>query len=484
MSSAVQKTKDKSRTPICVDLDGTLVKTDVLIESIFSIFSSIHGVSRLPKLFTLSRADFKQRVSKFVDLRADLLPFNTELITFLRQQKQSGHPIILVTAADRQMAEAVAKHLDLFDEIIASDGVRNLKGAVKSQELVRRFGSKGFDYVGNDRADLAVWREANGIVIVNASRAVLREARKLGNVLAEFSNQPPVLLPALRAMRPYQWVKNFLVFVPLLASRSFGDLFGLLGALCIFASFCLTASGIYLVNDLLDLTADRHHPNKRNRPFASGALPVSLGVWLAGLLIAIGIGLALIVNSVVFVVAYAAVSLSYSFLFKQYPLLDVFILAGLYTVRILAGGVASHHITTLWLLAFSGFTFLSLAFVKRAGELSNPKSPPSDRASARRGYSSEDRPVLLMFGIASAFASSVVLALFVSSTAAEQQYQSFEILWVLVPLVLFWQCRLWLSTARGNMHDDPILFAFRDWVSWMVFGGMVAIMILASGAFW
>lgn len=355
--------------PICVDLDGTLVKTDLLVEGILAILASKHLFLRLPELVSFSRADFKRRVSKCADLRADLLPYNSELISFLRQEKHAGRQLILVTAADRTVAEAVAKHLGLFDEIIASDGVHNLKGAAKSTALLRRFGPKGFDYVGNDRADLAVWREARGIAIVNASEAVSREARKLGNVLVEFANQPLVLLSVIRAMRPYQWVKNLLVFVPLIASRSLYDLSGLLGTLCIFASFCLTASGIYLVNDLFDLTADRQHPRKCNRPFASGALSLSIGVWLSCALIVTGIGLALIVHSTQFIVAYVVMSLGYSVLFKQYPLLDVFILAALYTLRVLAGGIASGHPTTLWLLAFSGFTFLSLAFVKRTEEI-------------------------------------------------------------------------------------------------------------------
>jgi len=266
----------------------------------------------------------------------------------------------------------------------------------------------------------------------------------------------------------------------MIASRSLYDLSGWLGALCIFASFCLTASGIYLVNDLLDLTADRQHPRKSNRPFASGALSLSMGVWLSGALIISGFGLALIVHSALFLFAYVVVSLSYSVLFKQYPLLDVFILAALYTLRVLAGGIASGHPTTLWLLAFSGFTFLSLAFVKRSGEIGQSTF---EKTSTRRGYQAEDRNLLQMFGVASAFASSLVLALFVNSSAAENQYWSSEVLWALVPLVLFWQCRLWLATVRGKMHDDPILYAFRDWVSWMVLIAMVAIMILASVRF-
>jgi 4-hydroxybenzoate polyprenyltransferase/phosphoserine phosphatase len=465
--------------PICVDLDGTLVNTDLLIEGFLTILSSRRGLMCLPQLLTFSRVDFKRRIGELADLRVELLPYNLELLAFLQEQKQAGRRILLATAADNRTAQAVAKHLGFFDEIISSDGVRNLKGETKSRELVRRFGREGFDYVGNDPADLPVWREAKGIVIVNASRAVSSKARKLSDVLLEIANRPPMLPMALRAMRPQQWVKNLLVFVPLLASRSFGDIHGMLGALCVFASFCMTASGIYLVNDLTDLAADRRHLRKRYRPFASGALPLSFGAGLAAALIATGIASGLLCGAALLIIAYAVVSLSYSLALKQYPLLDVFVLAALYTVRIVAGGIASHHSVTLWLLAFSGFTFLSLALVKRIGEM-NLKLSDSAGVLARRGYFPEDRLVLLMFGIASTFASSVVLALYVSSSTAFQQYRTPEILWGLVPLILFWQCRLWLATERGRMHDDPINYAFRDWVSWLVAGSVLIIMLLAS----
>jgi 4-hydroxybenzoate polyprenyltransferase len=469
-----------SRRPICVDLDGTLVKTDLLIEGLLAIIADKRKLAYLPKLLASSRVDFKRRVAELADLKPELLPYNSELISFLQQQKEIGRPIVLVTAADQRNAEAVGSYLDLFDEIISSNGVLNLRGEAKALELVRRFGRKGFDYVGNDHADLAVWREASGIVIVNASRAVSSEAQKFGNVLAEFASQPPLLLMALQAMRPYQWVKNLLVFVPLLASRSLNDTAGVFGALCMFASFCAAASGIYLVNDLMDLAADRRHARKRYRPLASGALPLSFGAWLAGTLIASGVVLAVVAGAVNLLIAYAVASFAYSMAFKQYPLLDVFMLAAFYTLRVVAGGVASHHPVSLWLLAFSGFTFLSLALVKRTGEIMLYTNDSYDRPPSRRGYLPQDRTILSMLGIASAFSSSVVLALFVNSSTAFQEYRSPEVLWALVPLLLFWQCRLWLATGRGCMHDDPIVFSCRDWVSWVFAVSVLAIVLLAS----
>jgi 4-hydroxybenzoate polyprenyltransferase len=470
---------EKALKPLCIDLDGTLVRTDSLIEGILSILSRRNGVANLVKAFTWSRAALKRNVAALANCSPELLPYNTELIAYLREMKSKGHRLILATAADARVAQMVADHVGLFDDVIACDGINNLKGDAKARELVRRFGKKGFAYAGNDRADLSVWLEADGIIIVNASSGVVRKTRSLGRVMAEFQDQPPKLITALRAMRPHQWVKNLLVFVPLLTSQSFTDWPGFLGALLMFASFCAAASGIYLANDLMDLEADRRHPRKRNRPFASGALELTFGIDLAVLLLAVSVALAAVAGAVHMILAYAAISLTYSLALKQYPVLDVFILAALYTLRIVAGGIASLHPASLWLLAFAGFMFLSLALVKRCGELPR-ELRDSDVVNARRGYCIGDRPLLVMFGVGSAFASSVVLALYVGSTTAVQQYPSPEALWSLVPLCLFWQLRLWLSTERGNMHDDPIVYASRDWVSRLVAIGVVAIVLLAS----
>jgi 4-hydroxybenzoate polyprenyltransferase/phosphoserine phosphatase len=466
--------------PLCVDLDGTLLRTDTLVEGLVSIFSGQAGAGRLSSLAATNRAAFKQRVAAAAQLTPETLPFNAELIEFLRGQKSAGRKLVLATGADQKTARAIADQVGLFDEVVASDGVRNLDGKEKAKELVRRFGHKGFDYAGGDRADLAVWGVADGIIIVNAPGNVARKARALGPVVAEFDNRQSVAAAAVRAMRPHQWTKNLLVFVPLLTSRSFTDWTGLLGAVGMFAGFCAMASAIYLINDLLDLTADRRHPRKRHRPFASGTLPIPLGMGLALVLMATGAALAANVGAVSLLAIYAAISLAYSLALKKYPLVDVFILAALYTLRIVAGGVASGHLVTLWLLAFSGFTFLSLALVKRTGEFVHLEPAPDHHGDSRRGYRSEDSAILTTFGVASAFSSSVVLALFVNSASAFQQYDSPEMLWALVPLILFWQLRLWLSTVRGYMHDDPIVYASADWVSWLVAVAVLAVVLLAS----
>ena len=403
------------------------------------------------------------------------------LLEYLIKEKRRGRWLVLATAADERTACLVADHLNIFDEIIASDGTNNLKGKQKAYALSRRYGVKGFDYAGNDRADLSVWQEADGIIIVNASNAVAKAARNVGNVISEFQNRPQKFAATLRAMRPHQWVKNLLVFVPLLTSHAFTDWSGMLGALILFAGFCATASGIYLINDLLDLTADRNHPRKCNRPFASGALSLTFGMGLALALLTIGLSLVAFTGALHLLLVYAVMSLSYSLVLKQFPLLDVFILAALYTLQIVAGGVVSLHPVSVWLLGFSGLTFLSLAVIKRCAEL--PRDVASFDIAPRRGYSYKDRPLLVNFGVSSAFASSIVLALYITSAAVANQYHYPVLLWGLVPLFLFWQCRLWLSTDRGNMHDDPIVFTFHDWVSWVVGTAIIATIMLASDFF-
>ena len=422
----------------------------------------------------------KQRVAEIAGCAPDLLPYDTELISYLMNKRQEGHRLVLATAADARIAHSVANHLGIFDEVICSDGIRNLKGKEKAAALIERFGPKGFDYVGNDRSDLPIWRAAASVVTVNASRGVMEAVRRLGLPTTTFQTRPTLISAVVRAMRPHQWSKNVLVFVPMIMAQAVSEAGAWIGALGLFLSLSATASALYIVNDLLDLGSDRRHPRKRMRPLASGALPIPISVWLAVLLVSFGIGLGWLSGTIVILLTYAVASLSYSLALKRFPLIDVFVLAGLYTLRVLGGGVASGHRATLWLLAFSGFTFLSLALVKRAGELLSIERSHDRHSNARRGYQPGDVAIIQMFGCASAFSSGVVLALFVGSNSAFQQYRAPEVLWLIVPILIFWHCRLWLATVRGNMHDDPIVYTFRDWVSWVVGATILLIMLAAS----
>jgi 4-hydroxybenzoate polyprenyltransferase len=466
---------DSREVPLCVDFDNILVRTNLATENFFAVLSK----RRLGGLFA-GHASLSQRLAELADVDPALLPYNTALLGFLREQKAAGRDLVLVTASDARTARAVAKHLGLFEEVIASDGAGNPAGKAKAEALVERFGRNGFAYAGNQLSDLPVWEAARSGVLVNASQAMRAAVAKAVPLEAELSDRSSTLRAAVKAMRPHQWVKNVLLFVPIVTAHAIGDISSWISGLELFVVFCATASAIYIVNDLVDLSADRQHPRKRERPMASGRLALTAGAGLAALLFAVGFGLSAYLGTLPIVVIYAALSVCYSLLFKEFPLVDVFLLAALYTIRVIGGGLATGHAVTLWLLAFSGFLFLSLALVKRVQELMMVARVSGDRAAARRGYHPADIAILQTFGCASAFASSVVLALFVASAAASSEYSSPELLWGGVPLILFWQCRLWLATARGYMLDDPIVYAVRDWVSWVTAACVLALLLAAA----
>jgi 4-hydroxybenzoate polyprenyltransferase len=360
--------------------------------------------------------------------------------------------------------------------------MQNLKGARKAAALVERFGERGFAYAGNDRSDLDVWCHANSAIVINATRSVAGKAAATTSIEKSLNDVRSPVLAVLRALRPYQWVKNLLVFVPIATAHDLNDAAAWSSAGWIFAAFCATASGIYVVNDLLDLKADRLHPRKRRRPFASGALSPLLGLGISIAFLAAGAFFAAQTHAALLVALYAVATLSYSLWLKEFPLVDIFVLAGLYTLRLFAGGDATGHPVSLWLLGFSSFFFLSLALVKRVSEMMTL----TKSSAARRGYWAADVPILQLMGIASGFTSVVVLSLFVQDETTSRLYASPALLWCTVPLILFWLCRIWLSTARGYMHDDPIVYAAKDWVSWIVsltvFGTLAAAKTLTFGS--
>jgi 4-hydroxybenzoate polyprenyltransferase len=465
--------------PLCVDLDGTVLLTDSLQESAVAEFFS--DWRALPNIFSWlirGRAVLKQQLAARWQFDPAQLPYNADLLTALRSEKERGRKIVLVTAADSSVAERIAEHLSLVDEVIASDGHTNLRGEKKAAALRQLFADTGFIYVGNDRTDHAVWRAAKVAVAANASPSVARGMTGRYQGAVTFDTRRSSLVPLLRALRPYQWVKNLFVLVPLFTSGALRDLGAWTRSIEAMVAFCAVASAIYLLNDLSDLAADRAHPRKRLRPFASGRLKISTGLVAVPVLALLGAGLGALSGAALALTVYAALSLSYTMRLKEQPLVDVFILAGLYTLRVFGGGEASGHMVSLWLLGFSSFVFLALALVKRVSELLRIQSA-NERKIARRGYEVQDIFILQAFGSAATFASAVVLSLYVQSNTAESIYQRPGYLWGLVPLFLFWQCRLWLSTARGYMHDDPIVYAARDWVSWIVFV-LVAVIALAA----
>ena len=467
--------------PLCVDLDGSLLHCDTLHDAALAVvIADPRTLFRIPGWLGLGKARLKHEIAARWDFDPATLPYNQDVLALIRQARAEGRRIVLCTAADHRVADAVARHLGLFDEVLASDGAVNLRGPAKAAALVRRFGPRGFTYIGNDASDYPVWDQAAAAIVVNASRQVQQTAAARFNVEATIPSPTRQGLALLKALRPHQWSKNALCILPLLASGAM-EPEAWFGALWVLLAFCATASAIYILNDLSDLAADRAHKRKSRRPFASGALPVAWGLGLAAVLMLAGAILGWISGALPVVAAYAALSLAYTVRLKELPLVDVFVLAALYTLRLVAGGVASGHAVSLWLLGFSAFLFLSLALIKRVSELKRLEEAGQTRV-ARRGYMVQDAAILQQLGSASTFASAVVLSLYVQSDAAQQAYRLPEALWAAVPLLLFWQCRLWLATARGYMHDDPIVFALRDRPSWLTLAGLCAVALAARTA--
>jgi 4-hydroxybenzoate polyprenyltransferase len=471
-----------ARSPriICVDLDGSLVRTDTLVEGLLESLRNPRDWAGLWRSVLRGRAALKRQLTIRTSLDPALLPYEQTLIDYLQTQRECGRRLVLATAADRMMADGVNAHLKLFDEVIASDGARNLKGPAKSDALVKRFGAGNFTYVGNSRPDLHVWRHAGSAIVVNAPRRLSDKVAEVTRVERSIDERSPRAASFLKALRPHQWLKNVLVFLPLLTANALRDGRAWIDTAVMFVAFCVAASAVYLINDLTDLSADRGHPQKRRRPFASGDLSLTIGIVAAPLLIGLGVALAFTIGTARIIALYVACSLAYSVKGKKLPLVDVFMLAFLYTVRVFGGAEASHYHLSPWFLTFSIFLFLGLATVKRVGELMDLKRRGM-LTTARRGYDVADISILQTMGVGSSFVAAMVLALFIQSSSVAARYERPELLWLAVPLVLFWQCWLWLSTARGLMHSDPIVYAVRDWVSWLTAATALVVFILARG---
>lgn len=477
--------EDDLAIPLVVDLDGTLILTDMLHESAVKRFRAQPlSVLRWPGWLARGKAHLKQQLIEDLDFDPAALPYNGPLLDWLQGQRQAGRQLVLCTASDQRLAQAIADHLGLFDAVMASDGHTNLKAEAKAAALLECFGPRGFDYAGNDEADFAVWSQARQAVVVHASGAVERRARERFDVQAVFARPPAGLRTWARALRLHHWVKNVLLFVPLLAAHHWSDGAGWLNAVLGFIAFGLCASSVYLANDLLDLESDRHHPRKRHRPLAAGALSIPAAVLAAPLLVAASYAIAWQVNAafVVWLTIYFVLTCCYSLGLKRLILVDCLTLAILYTLRIIAGTVAVQVSMSFWALTFSGSLFLSLALVKRYAELLVQKAAGRDKAHGR-GYVIGDAPVLRSLGVAAGYMAVVVLALYLNSEAVRQLYRTPELLALAVPIVVFWVSWLWLCATRGEMHDDPLVFAFKDRAS-LVAGGLFALVMVAGNITW
>ncbi|MGH9617467.1 MAG: UbiA family prenyltransferase [Acidobacteriaceae bacterium] len=470
-----------SNLPLCVDLDGTLVKSNTLADSL-CVLARTRPASllRLPAWLAAGNARMKYEVAARAPLDAAHLPYNEALILYLREQATSGRRLYLSTGADRQLADRVAAHFGLFDEVFSSDGATNLTGASKLRRLASRFGDDGFAYIGNSRKDLLLLSASKAAMLANPTVGLERLLKRRNvPVLNVFQDRAPTARSMWRALRVHQWAKNVLIFLPLLLAHAIG-MAELVQSALAFLSFSLVASSTYVVNDVLDLAADRSHATKRRRPFAAGELSVLAGLCLAIVLFAAGvlISIPLAPKFLVWLLIYCGATLAYSLYFKRVVIVDVIILSGLYTLRILAGAAAARVPVSDWMAGFAIFLFFSLALVKRFSELENLRARGAAPTNGR-GYLLHDMEQLRALGTGSAFASIVVFALYINNPEVRQLYHHPQRLWLLTPLLIWWMSRVWLRASRGQMNEDPVIFALTDRASLLA---GVAIFLIALAA--
>jgi len=466
--------------PLCLDLDGTLTRTDTLHESVLELIKTRPLLLfALPLWLSAGKASMKARLAEYARPAPDALPYRAGLIDWARGEATTRE-VYLVTAAHRSIAEPIAEHLGFFSGVIATDGV-NLSSTRKASALTARFGVRGFAYAGNSADDLAVWAEAGEAIVVDAPAGVTAKARAAGPIAREFDNERPTVAAQLklwiRALRLYQWVKNLLIFLAPLAAHALDNQTTLLQCVGAFFAFGFAASSIYIINDLLDLPSDRVHARKRRRPFAAGDLSVLSGLIVAPVvaLLAIALGAMVGAKFLIVLLVYLVTTTAYSTVLKRKLFVDVAALASLYTLRVVAGAAAISIPLSFWLLALCAYGFLSLALLKRYAELMLAAAEGKQKI-AGRGYGPGDTPVVLALGAASGLVATLVTALYIDSQTAQINYAHPQALWSLVGLMTLGLGRIWLIAGRGQMHDDPIIFVARDRFCL----GLVALGVVAS----
>ena len=452
----------KIKRPLVVDLDYTLVKTDLLFEGLWSIFreSPLRFFSLLVSL-PRGKAFFKKKVAEVSKLNISEIPFNDVVLDYIHQWKQQGKSVLLVTAADQSIADRVGEHLGVFDGVHGSKDNINLKASEKAKFLCNLCGSKGFAYMGDSNSDFKVWEHASQIIAVRASKSRKRRLKKrFGQV--EYLDGESRLKSIIQLIRPKQWLKNALVFLPVLAAKNFGLEECMQSALT-FVAFSFAASAVYTLNDLFDVKNDRNSPLKRHRPIAAGNVKITSAIAVSICLFVFGLTLAFLIQWKLFLVIglYVLLNLFYSAYLKRVVIIDICFLSVFYLLRVYAGSVATGIDLSFWLLAFSSFLFFSLGAIKRMNELvlTASKSMPG------RGYNSTDLSVISQISIASSFSSSVLLALYLNSTNVTDSYTSPSLLWGLVLILIFWLNRLIILTNRGDSRE-PLMFFLQDKVSY------------------
>jgi 4-hydroxybenzoate polyprenyltransferase len=467
--------------PLCVDQDGTLVKSDTLLDSLLVLLRSRPLKALvLPAKVLKGKAAFKAYVTDSVALDVAHLPYNRQVLHYLQTEAARGREIYLTTGADVRLARRVADHLGIFAGVLGSDGATNLTGHNKLDRLRSHLPSEKFDYIGNDRPDLPLLAHSAEPMIANPSMRLRAAMRAQGiHPARKFEDRSHPLRSLVAAMRVHQWAKNALIFFPLLLGHDL-RISRVMTALTAFFSFSLAASATYIVNDLLDIEADRRHRRKRLRPFAAGDLSALQGFAMVVVLLALAaVGAAYIpAGFTLWLALYLATTLAYTGYLKRIPLVDVLVLAGLYTTRLLAGSAATFTPISHWLAGFSFFLFLSLGIVKRFAELENLRAS-SLQPSNGRGYFLSDLEQLRSFGTASAYAAVVIFAIYISGSDVTRLYRSPDRLWLVVPLMILWLSRVWLLASRGELDEDPVVFAITDRMSLLIGVAAVVVVLLA-----
>jgi len=455
--------------PLCIDLDGTLVRTDCLCEgAIRALFRHPGKLAGICFGSWKGRAWIKRQIGEVCGgINAEVLPFNQEVLALIRREKASGRKVILVTAADQLIAESVATHLNLFDEVIASDGTSNLKGKAKAAALEKRFGRGGFDYAGDSKADIPVWSAGRVAYVVHPSAAVKAWALKHPSATVIGAARGG-WRPLLHALRPQHWVKNILIFMPLVTAHLWHEGQTWFRLASFFLALCFGASAVYLINDLADMESDRRHKDKWRRPIASGELPIKDAILAIPLCLALAVVLCGFggIKALGLLLGYIVATSAYSFYLKRIPVLDILMLSGFYVYRIVAGAVLAPVVLSPWLIAFAMFLFLSLAAAKRYVELTSVIS--GAKANVARGYLHEDYPMIATFGVNCACLSVLVLGLYVNSDTFRSLYKESTIFWLFCPLLLYWLIRIWILAGRRKLHDDPVVFAIKDRATWVI----------------
>ena len=468
----IQGRVEETFPPLVVDLDGTLLRSDLLMETAMAFVRSTPlKVFKMLGWLLKGKAALKEGLALESQIDVSVLPYDPQIIEMIQTQKATGRMIVLATASHVSLAERIAEHLQLFDLVLASNTNRNLSGNNKRDLLVAHYGEGGFDYVGNSKDDLPIWKVSRQAYVVNPERGVEGRVTAMTQVEPTLRTNTSGVRDWRKAMRMHQWLKNALIFVPLLASHRFTQFDLMRDGVFAFFCFGLCASSVYILNDLLDLGDDRHHKSKCNRPFASGRLSIKAGLVFVPtlLLIAFGAALALLPWQFSAVLAtYYGLTLAYSLQLKRQMAVDVIVLAMLYTARIIAGVAAFNLTLTFWILAFSMFIFLSLAMVKRYAELRDARVRDVTTLARGRGYYPGDLDMIASLGASSGYLAVMVLALYIQDTQTTALYGTPHVIWLACPLLLFWVTRVWMLTHRGMMNEDPVVFAIRDRTSQMI----------------